>query len=151
MAHILQPHRERTVQRMKAQRTVLCIQDGSDLNYSSLAQCQGLGVIGTNQTSAQSRGLPLPPPPAAPPSGLPLGVLRAQCLAPAGKAPDDRRPGWAVPIEEKETFRWIEGLRDTMDLAALMPQTRILNVCDREADFFELFEEIRFPITDVEG
>jgi hypothetical protein len=31
------------VQRMKAQRTVLCIQDGSDLDYSSLAQCKGLG------------------------------------------------------------------------------------------------------------
>jgi hypothetical protein len=143
MAHILQPHRERTVQRMKAQRTVLCIQDGSDLNYSSLAQCQGLGVIGTNQTSAQSRGLHLHTTLAVATNGLPLGVLLAQCLAPAGKAPDDRRPGWAVPIEEKETFRWIEGLRDTMDLAALMPQTRILNVCDREADFFELFEEQR--------
>ena len=33
---ILQPHRERTIQRMKAQKTVLCIQDGSDLNYSAL-------------------------------------------------------------------------------------------------------------------
>ena len=38
MSAILAPHRERTVQRMMAQSTVLCIQDGSDLNYSSLAQ-----------------------------------------------------------------------------------------------------------------
>ena len=141
MPHILRPHRERTVQRMKARRTVLCIQDGTDLNYSSLAQCQGLGVIGTNQTSAQSRGLHLHTTLAVATNGLPLGVLGAQCLAPEGKSPDDRRPGWAVPIEEKETFRWIEGLRDTMDLAAQMPQTRLVNVCDREADFFELFEE----------
>jgi hypothetical protein len=143
MPHILQPHRERTVQRMKAQRTVLCIQDGSDLDYSSLAQCKGLGVIGTNQTNAQSRGLHLHTTLAVATNGLPLGVLGAQCLATALKSPDDHRASWSVPIEEKETFRWIEGLRDTMDLAAQMPQTRLLNVCDREADFFELFDEQR--------
>lgn len=143
LPHILQPHRERTVQRMKAQRTVLCIQDGSDLDYSSLAQCQGLGVIGTNQTDAQSRGLHLHTTLAVATNGLPLGVLRAQCLAPQLKSPDDHRPSWAIPIEEKETFHWIEGLRDTEDLAAQMPQTRLINVCDREADFFELFEEQR--------
>jgi hypothetical protein len=143
MPHILQPHRERTLQRMKAQRTVLCIQDGSDLDYSSLAQCQGLGVIGTNQTNAQSRGLHLHTTLAVATNGLPLGVLRAQCVAPEWKPPADQRPSWAVPIEEKETFCWMEGLRDTMDLAAQMPQTRLINVCDREADFFELFEEQR--------
>ncbi len=44
---------------MKGQRVVLCIQDGSDLDYSTLAQCEGLGVIGTNQTEAQSRRLHL--------------------------------------------------------------------------------------------
>ena len=143
MPHILQPHRERTVQRMKAQRTVLCIQDGSDLDYSTLAQCKGLGVIGTNQTNAQSRGLHLHTTLAVATNGLPLGVLRAQCVAPERKSPDDQRPSWAVPIEEKETFRWVEGLRDTVDLAAQMPQTRLIHVCDREADFFELFEEQR--------
>ncbi len=56
---ILVPHRRRTIARMRAQQTVLCIQDGTDLNYSSLAQCEGLGVIDTNQTGANSRGLHL--------------------------------------------------------------------------------------------
>ena len=59
VAAILAPHRARTVQRMKAHSTVLCIQDGSDLNYSGLAQCKGLGSIGTNQTGASSAGLHL--------------------------------------------------------------------------------------------
>ena len=143
VAHILQPHRERTVRRMKAQRTVLCIQDGSDLDYTSVAQCEGLGVIGTNQTTAQSRGLHLHTTLTVAPNGLPLGVLRAQCVAPQLKSPEDERPSWAIPIEDKATFCWIEGLRDTMDLAAQMPHTRLINVCDREADVFELFEEQR--------
>jgi hypothetical protein len=47
MPHILIPHRERTLRRIKGQKTVLCIQDGTDLNYSSLAECEGRGVIGT--------------------------------------------------------------------------------------------------------
>jgi hypothetical protein len=76
--------------------------------------------------------------------------LRAQCVAPEWKSPDDQRPGWAIPIEEKATFRWMEGMRDTREVAAQMPQTRLINVCDREADFFELFEEQhRHPCVDL--
>ena len=143
MAHILEPHRKRTLQRMKAQRTVLCIQDGSDLDYTSLAECEGLGVIGTNQTGARSRGLHLHASFAVAPNGLPLGVLRAQCVAPQLKSPDDKRLSYNIPIEEKDTFCWIEGLRDSVEVAAQMPQTRLINVCDREGDFFELFDEQR--------
>jgi hypothetical protein len=78
MEHILKPHRQRTIRRMQGQRTVLCIQDGSDFDYTSLAQCEGLGVIGTNQTGAQSRGLHLHTTFAIAPNGLPLGILRAE-------------------------------------------------------------------------
>jgi len=143
MANILQPHRERTVRRMQGQRTVLCVQDGSDLDYTGLAECEGLGQIGTNQTGAKSRGLHLHSTVAIAPSGLPLGVLRAQCRAPEPKAPEDKRPAFAIPIEEKKTFAWIEHHRDMVALAADMPHTRLIDVCDREADFFEMFDEQR--------
>jgi hypothetical protein len=143
MDRILEPHRRRTVQRMKGQRTVLCIQDGSDLDYTSLARCEGLGVIGTNQTAAQSRGLHLHTTLAVAPNGLPLGIVRTQCEAPQPRSIEDERPSWAVPIEQKKTFCWIEGLRDVTALAAQMPQTRLINVSDREADFFEMFDEQR--------
>ena len=79
MDNILQPHRDRTLRRMQGQKTVLCIQDGSDLNYNGLATCTGLGVIGTNQTTAKSRGLHLHSTFAISPTGLPLDVLKAQC------------------------------------------------------------------------
>jgi len=141
LPHILEPHRQRTIRRMQGQRTVLCIQDGSDLEYTSLAQCEGLGVIGTNQTGAQSRGLHLHTTLAVATHGLPLGVLRAECVAPEFKSPEDRRPSYTVPIEEKNTFRWIQSFRDLVEVAAQIPQTRLISVCDREADFFELFEE----------
>ncbi len=143
MSNILAPHRQRTVRRMMGQKTVLCVQDGCDLNYNNLSQCEGLGEIGTNQTGAKSYGLHLHSTLALAPNGLPLGVLRAQCTAPETKSPQDQRPSYAIAIEEKKTFTWIEHHRDLVKIAGELPQTRLVDVCDREADFFELFDEQR--------
>jgi hypothetical protein len=143
MANILRPHRERTVRRMQGQKTVLCIQDGSDLDYNGLAECEGLGEIGTNQTGAKSRGLHLHTSLAVATNGLPLGVLHAQCIAPEPRSPKEDRYRYAIPIEEKKTFIWIEHHRDMVTAASEIPHTRLIDVCDREADFFELFEEHR--------
>jgi Domain of unknown function (DUF4338)/Transposase DNA-binding len=143
MDNILQPHRERTMRRMLGQHTVLCVQDGSDLDYNGLSACTGLGEIGTNQTGAKSRGLHLHTTFVIDPAGLPLGVLKAQCLAPVAKAPEDKRPSFVIPIEEKKTFVWIEHHRDMVTVAAEMPHTRLIDICDREADFLEMFDEQR--------
>jgi hypothetical protein len=138
-ANILAPHRARTVRRMQAQDTVLCIQDGTDLNFATHAQCTGLGVIGTNQTGAQSRGLHLHSTYAVSTEGLPLGVLRAHFEAPQPGAAAEA----AKPLEQRKSFRWILGLRDCVELSAQCPDTRIVSVMDREADIFELFDEQR--------
>lgn len=143
MENILLPHRERTIQRMRGQKTVLCIQDGSDLDYSNLDDCAGLGIIGSNQTGAKSRGLHLHSTLAVAADGLPLGVLKAQCYAPGLRSAAETRPPRSIPIEEKESFSWILGLRDCMEVARQMPATRLMSVMDREADFFELFDERR--------
>ena len=143
LANILQPHRERTARRMRGQKTVLCVQDGSELNYTNLEKCSGLGDLKANQTGAKMKGLNLHSTFAIAPNGLPLGVLKAQCIAPETRSPDDQRKPSKIPIEEKKTFVWIEHHRDLVDLAATMPQTQLVNVCDREADFFELFDEQR--------
>jgi hypothetical protein len=143
LANILQPHRERTARRMRGQKTVLCLQDGSELNYTNLEKCSGLGDLKANQTGAKMKGLNLHSTFAIAPNGLPLGVLKAQCIAPETRSPDDQRKPSKIPIEEKKTFVWIEHHRDLVDLAATMPQTQLVNVCDREADFFELFDEQR--------
>jgi hypothetical protein len=140
---MLAPHRLRTLQRMKAQRTVLCIQDGTDLNYSNLVQCEGLGPIGTNQTGARSAGLHLHSTLAVTTEGVPLGVLGARCEAPQVRAEHDDRLSVAIPIEEKKSFSWIQGLRECVQAAIELPGTRLVCVMDREADFFELFDEQR--------
>jgi len=99
----LAPHRVRTVQRMMAQATVLCIQDGTDLNYNQLEGCIGLGVLGKNQTGAKTRGLHLHSTFVVSTGGLPLGVLNAQFSAPQPRSGADTRPAASIPIEEKKT------------------------------------------------
>jgi hypothetical protein len=143
VAAILAPHRQCTVQRMKAHATALVIQDGTGLNFSGLAQCEGLGSIGTNQTGASSAGLHLHSTFVVTTEGLPLGLLDAQFHAPVSRAKDDKRASADIPIEEKKSFDWIHALRDCVALAPQIPDTQMVCVMDREADFFELFDEQR--------
>ena len=139
MDTILEPHRERTVRRMKACGTVLCIQDTTDLDYSKNRNCTGLGVIGKNQTRTESRGLRLHSTFVTDGAGIPLGVLNAQCYAPELKPQHSGRDGRYIPIEEKETYRWVQAQRDVAAVGSELANTRVINIMDREGDFFEDF------------
>ncbi len=140
MSNILLPHRKRTIQRMSAVQDVLCLQDGTDLNYNNLDKCTGLGIMGKNQTNAQSRGLHLHSSFAVTPDGLPLGILRATCKAPTPRATEDTRTSVQIPIEEKKSYVWLEHHQDLAEVKQELPNTRLIHVCDREADLFELFD-----------
>ena len=137
MAAILAPHQARTRQRMANERHVLCVADGTTLDYSGLAECAGLGATGSNQTGAKSRGLQMHSTLAISPQGVPLGVVDARCRAPEPEA-EESTP--QTPIEEKKTYDWVLALESCMELAEQLPETRITCVMDREADFFELFD-----------
>ena len=128
---------------MKAEKTVLCVHDGTGLNYSSLVDCQGLGPIGTTQTGAVSKGLHLHSTLALTTTGVPLGVLQALCTAPEPAGKEKQKKSADIPIEERKTFSWIKGIPDGMAVKAQMPHTRIVPVLGREADFFEWFDEQR--------
>lgn len=143
MSNILEPHTQRTLRRMRGQKTVLCVQDGSELNYNHLAKCEGLGLIGKNQTGATSRGLHLHSTLAVTLNGLPLGVVRADCTSPEGKSSEKDPADDKIPIEQKSTFTWIAHHRELVKQSSSMPHTRLIDVCDREADFFEMFDEQR--------
>ena len=139
--NILEPHRERTLRRMRGHDTVLCIQDGTSLNFTRRSRTEGLGFLGSNQTGAAARGLNLHTTLAVNSDGVPLGVLRAAFDAPEPPAPE--RKGRPKPRGERKSFRWIEGLRDCAAAAERLPNTRVVCTMDREADFMDLFVERR--------
>ena len=145
--HILAPHRERTLQRMQSESTVLCVLDGTSVNFTRRGQTQGLGTIGSNQTGALARGLHLHTTLAVNPDGVPLGVMRAAFDAPPPPDPEATGP---KAREEKKSFRWVEGLRDCAQAAHRLPDTRVVCTMDREADFLDLFVEHRTHAPNVE-
>ena len=123
----------------KRYRTVLCIQDGTDLNFATRPGCEGLSIIGRNQTSAETLGLHLHLTLAVSGAGLPLGVLRCGFDEPAQGEGESEHGA-----KDNKMQRWLEGLRDVAGAASqLGTRTRVISVMDREADFFELFDEQR--------
>ena len=121
-AEILAPHRERTIERMRTQDTVLCVQDRTHVSYSTRPEHEALEVIGRKQTMAEARGVHLHTTLALSGQGLPLGVMRC-----------------GYQNKRHKTRAWIYGLRDIDKAAQTLPRkTRVVCVMDREANFIAL-------------
>ena len=133
--NILAPHRERTLQRMQGQHTVLCLQDGTDLNFAEHPGCVGLGLISNNKGSAGTLGIHMHSTLVVNGEGIPLGVPQIQYEAPDGKAEQGK------PLEERQTMRWIRGLRECAELAQQLQGVRPVAVMDREGDVYAIFAE----------
>ena len=121
----------RTIERMRTQTTVLCVEDETIITYSTRPKCEGLEVIGRNQTTAKAQGVRLHATLALSAEGLPLGLLR--CAYAPEKGP-----------HKPATQRWVDGFNDTVEAAShLSGKTRVISVMDREGDMFAVFEAWR--------
>lgn len=143
MKAILQPHVARTINRMRGERRVLCPQDSSDLDYTSLKMCAGLGQTGKNQHGAKSYGLRLHTTMALTTTGLPLGILQGECLAREFRPHEARKERKKLPVEQKESHRWIRSVEECQRIAAEIPGTQIVCLMDREGDISDLFSQWR--------
>jgi hypothetical protein len=137
----LRGHREQTIRRLANEKVALIVQDTMDLNFSTRPHCENLGQIGTNQMGTKSKGLKMHSALALNPRGIPLGVLRIQLWAPAPADENTHRNN--LPIEEKDSYRWVQTYQDAVDVASRLTHTRLVCMGDRESDIFELFDERR--------
>jgi len=139
---ILRSHVSNTVKRMKEFRTVLAIQDTSYLNFTDHKKTTGLGMISkySNKSSKMNTntGLAMHTSFAVNLEGLPLGILD-QTIYARKSLPEGKRNTRFTPIEEKESIRWLDTLKQTNEVSG-RSQVQIVTVCDREGDFYELFE-----------
>jgi len=143
-AKVLQPHRDQTLVRLAEQEVALLVQDTTE-NDLTRPQQQVTGV-GTLDGSRQ--GVLLHALQAFTPAGAPLGTLWAEVLnrtegvskASASEKSYERKH---TPLEEKETMRWLTGLRAARAAAQQLPGVQCVCVGDSEADIYELFAEAR--------
>jgi Domain of unknown function (DUF4338)/Transposase DNA-binding/Transposase Tn5 dimerisation domain len=136
---LLTAHKEATIERIRQHRIVLAPQDTTSLNYNTHPMKEGLGPIGTKRTEAV--GLLLHDTMAFSEQGTPLGILDAQAWArdPKDKGKSARRKH--LPIEQKESRKWLRSFRKVAEIQKVCPHTKLISIGDRESDIYELFLE----------
>jgi hypothetical protein len=145
---ILKPHFHATTKRCRQQRIALCAQDTSELDFTRPQQ----QVVGAGPLYVSShRGAFLHMNGAFTEDGTPLGSIGAKIWAreesdskqpKLSKAARERKRR-ATPIEEKESIRWIEGIRAVQKLAITCPNTLCVSLSDSEGDMYDLLVEPR--------
>ena len=140
---IVAPHAEATRLRVAAHTTVVLAQDTTEVDLTRPEQgVQGAGPL----DGGPRRGMFLHLLHAFSEDGTPLGTLRAtpwvRSEGGAG-AEATRRRARRVPIEAKESRRWVETLRQAQTEARRLPNTRMICVGDSESDIYEVLAEAR--------
>jgi hypothetical protein len=133
---ILAPHYQQTRQRAKLNRILLHVQDTTELDYSD-RQLEGTGPLG----ELTRRGFFVHSEYLLQEDGLPLGL--GHCLIYARSDEDHKKQRdlrHQLPIEQKESYRWLEAYRRACELAGLGPRL-VIAIADRESDIYEIYLE----------
>jgi hypothetical protein len=130
---ILAGHAQQCAQRSMEYSVVLVAQDTTEIDLTSHPATQGTGYLG----SANGRGLLLHTLLTISPTGVPLGVLRQFSWTRPMEELGKRHRRRKTPLKEKESQRWLDGLRAAGEGLAQHPQVVLMG--DRESDLFDLF------------
>ncbi len=147
---ILSVHRKKTAERAAKEDRVLVVQDTSYFIYSNHPKTKGLGDIGykkgTKTERIYSRGLVMHASLAITDSGTPLGLIDQNIFARQSRSENHKNIRETLPVEEKESFRWIKALKATMNASI---DKQVITICDRECDFYDFFKaakEVGAPV-----
>jgi len=137
--NILAPHIQSTKERMRQEKLVLCIEDTTELDFTShKAVASQFGPLG----QPYQRGMFLHAMLATTPERVPLGVLNAayHIRAVADVSADETaKKAHKRDIEDKESYRWVTGYESVNEMAKQTP-AKLLYVTDREGDIEEVLK-----------
>jgi hypothetical protein len=139
MESILKSHYESTIDRIKEEKIVLAVQDTTSLNYSTHPATEGIGLIGSKENGPI--GLLVHDTMCFNETGTPLGLIDIQCWSREGSDFGKKHRRHELPIEEKESNKWLKSYRKASEVQKQCPKTTVVSVGDREADIYELFIE----------
>lgn len=132
---LIEAHRHETRYRVAAHEVVLAVQDTTSLDFTSHPQTAGLGIL----SDPHHRGLFLHTTLLVSPRRVPLGVLHQQTWTRLPEEAGKRHRRKARPLRQKESHKWVAGLKETARFARSVPGSRVVMVGDREADLYDLF------------
>jgi len=132
-AKVLAPHRDATVGRCREQPVVLIAQDTSELELTRPQEKVG-GPLGDED----HWGFHIHPCMAMTPDQVPLGILHAHMWARDINDYHKRLQAKSKPIEDKESFRWLEGYQQACALRRQI-DSQVVSLSDSEGDIYECF------------
>ena len=144
--NVLAPHIEASYRRVAAQPVALLVQDTTELDLTRPGQqMDGAGPLHNGDRCGALLHLLH----AFTPDGIPLGTVSAQAWTretppvPRGqRTAGDKRVACArKPIEQKESFRWLETARHCQEIQEHLPATQLILLADRESDISEVLAE----------
>lgn len=130
---VLAPHGDATVKRCREHSVVLVAQDTSELELTRPQEKVG-GPLGDEQ----HWGFHIHPCLAMTPDRTPLGILHAHMWARDINDYHKRLQAKTKPIEEKESFRWLEGYQQACALRRQI-DGQVVSLSDSEGDIYECF------------
>ena len=135
---ILLPHQEATLDRMQEQPVVLVVQDTTELNLTDHPPKDARCLNKEDRFGLYDHvSLALTP------ERLCLGVVDVETFDRSPESLGKSQERRALPIEDKESYRWLQGYRKACELAVKCPGTKIISVADRECDIYEIYAEQR--------
>lgn len=145
---IIAPHIRATEARVNSlSERVLIVHDTTEFNYTHHNKTEGLGYLHTNNITKGeqkiiSSGFLMHASMALNNDGVPLGLMyQKQGTRDPRNLRRIRNMGknfTRLPIEEKESYKWIEGISST---CSHTDPEQLVHICDRDADVYELFEK----------
>lgn len=134
---VIDVSRKETITRIAASGAaiVLIPQDTTFISYSGLRNTDGLGVINENQ---DSRGLVMHSSIAVGEDGEVFGLLSEKTWVRPADEKGKKNKRKRLPIEEKESYKWLETL-DKANITEELGNIHCIYLCDREGDLYELF------------
>ena len=138
MEKILEPHYETTLHRARKNAVALAVSDTTTLDYSTHPATERLGPIAG--FAEGPIGLIVHDTMAFNLEGTPLGLLDVQCWVRQPEAFGKRKRRAALPIEQKESSKWLKSFQQVALAQNKCPDTVFVSVADREADLYDLFE-----------
>lgn len=139
-AAVLAPHRQATLERIRAQAVVLVLQDTTEIELNR-SPAGGFGKLTYDNRTGLMDHTRL----AVTPEGLCLGVTGCDLWARPFDRPHAGTHNRDRPIDAKESQRWLDGYRDACVLAREAPDTFVVSIADRESDVYECFLEAPEP------
>ncbi len=134
---ILKPHVDHTIERVKDYPIVLLPSDTTKIDFTSKKAMKG-----KERLSNQRNGFWLQSTIAVTPQRLNLGSVEANFWSRNPEvSTDNGKVRDSLPIEKKESFRWLQSYKIACEIARETPNTQIIYMTDREGDIVEVFNE----------